>query len=74
MIAWSSKKQLIVAMLSIEYEYREAGVATCEAIWLMWLPKDLQVEVSDPTMIYCNNLSSIQLVRNPVFHARTKHI
>ena len=24
--------------------------------------------------IYCENLSSIQLARNPVFHARTKHI
>ena len=25
-------------------------------------------------MIHCDNLSSIQLVKNPVFHARTKHI
>ena len=25
-------------------------------------------------VIYCDNLSSIQLARNPVFHARTKHI
>ena len=24
--------------------------------------------------LYCDNLSSIQLARNPVFHARTKHI
>ena len=47
---------------------------TCEAIWIKRLLKDLQVEVSDPTTIYCDNLSSIQLVKNPVFHARTKHI
>ena len=46
----------------------------CEAIWLKRLTKDLQEEVSDPTTIYCNNLSSMQLVKNPVFHARTKHI
>jgi hypothetical protein len=25
-------------------------------------------------VIYCDNLSSIQLAKNPVFHARTKHI
>jgi hypothetical protein len=25
-------------------------------------------------MIYCDNLSSNQLAKNPVFHARTKHI
>ena len=24
--------------------------------------------------IYCDNLSNIQLAKNPVFHARTKHI
>ena len=47
---------------------------TCEAVWLKRLPKDLQVEVSDPTMIYYDNLNSIQLAKNPIFHARTKHI
>jgi hypothetical protein len=34
----------------------------------------LHEEVSDPTVIYYDNLSSIQLAKNPVFHARTKHI
>ena len=38
------------------------------------LLKDLQEEGSDPTTIYYNNLSNIQLVKNPVFHSRTKHI
>ena len=47
---------------------------TCEAIWLKRLLKDLLVEESDPTTIYCDNLNSIQLAKNPVFHARTKHI
>ena len=41
--------------------------------WVRLL-KDLHVEVSDSTTIYCDNLSSIQLMRNPDFHARTKHI
>jgi hypothetical protein len=73
-IAWSSKKQPTVALWSTEAEYRGAVVATCEAIWLIWLLKDLHEEVSDPTVIYSDNLSSIQLVKNSVFHARTKHI
>ena len=38
------------------------------------LLKDLQEEVLDPTTIYCDNLSSIQFAKNPVFLARTKHI
>ena len=73
-IAWSSKKQPTVALLSTEAEYRGAAVATCEAIWLKRLLKNLQVEVSDPTTIYRDNLSNIQLAKNLVFHARTKHI
>jgi hypothetical protein len=73
-VAWSSKKQPIVALSSTEAEYRGAAVVTCEAIWLKRLLKDLHEQVSDPTMIYCDNLSSIQLAKNPVFHTRTKHI
>ena len=32
------------------------------------------MEVSDLTMIYCANLSNIQLAKNTFFHAWTKHI
>ena len=28
----------------------------------------------DLKTVYCDNLSNIQLAKNPVFHARTKHI
>ena len=38
------------------------------------LLKDVEVEVFDPTVIYCDNLISIQLAKNLVFHSRTKHI
>ncbi|MCO5549319.1 hypothetical protein L7F22_002787 [Adiantum nelumboides] len=34
----------------------------------------LSTEVQDPVVIYCDNLSNIQLAQNLVFHARTKHI
>ena len=32
------------------------------------------MEVVDPILIYYDNISSIQLAKNLVFHARTKHI
>ena len=73
-IAWSSKKQPTIALSITEAEYQEAVIATCEAIWLKRLLKDLQVKVFDPTTIYSENLNNIQLVKNPVFHASTKHI
>jgi ribonuclease HI len=73
-IAWCSKKQPTVALSNTEAEYRGVVVATCEAVWLKQLLKDLHEEVFDPTVIYSDNLSSVQLAKNPVFHARTKHI
>ena len=32
------------------------------------------MEVADPIPIYCDNINSMQLAKNLVFHARTKHI
>ena len=49
-------------------------MVACEVVWLQKLLYDLDVQVDGPVVIYCNNMSSIQLARNPVFHARTKHI
>ena len=68
------KRQPIEALSSTEVEYRGAEVATCKAIWLKRLQKDLQMEMSNSMTIYCDNLNSIHLAKNPVFHARTKHI
>ena len=68
---WSSKKQPTVALSSTEAEYRGAAVAACEVAWLRTLLGDLGVHVDERVVIYCDNLSSIQLARNPVFHART---
>ena len=73
-VTWSSKKQPTVALLSTEAEYRGAAVAACEVAWLRTLLGDLGVQVDEQVVIHCDNLSSIQLARNPVFHARTKHI
>ena len=49
-------------------------MAVCEAVWLKRILKDLGVPIKDPTPLYCDNMSNIYLARNPVFHARTKHI
>ncbi|MCO5592024.1 hypothetical protein L7F22_046018 [Adiantum nelumboides] len=73
-VTWSSKKQPTIALSSTEVEYRGAAIAACEVAWLEMLLQDLEIQVQDPVVIYCDNLSSIQLARNPVFHAHTKHI
>jgi len=73
-VTWSSKKQPTVALSSTEAEYRGAAMAACEVVWLRKLLGDLGLHVDRHVVIYCDNLSSIQLGRNLVFHAQTKHI
>ncbi|MCO5591222.1 hypothetical protein L7F22_045203 [Adiantum nelumboides] len=73
-VTWSSKKQPTVALSSIEAEYRGAIVAACEVAWLEMLLQDLEMQVQDLVVIYYDNLSSIQVAQNPVFHAHTKNI
>ncbi|MCO5611787.1 hypothetical protein L7F22_066046 [Adiantum nelumboides] len=61
-------------MFNTEEEYRGAVVAACQVAWLEMLLQDLEIQVQDPVVIYCDNLGSIQLGWILVFHACTKHI
>ena len=72
-ISWSSKKQAIVALSSIEVEYRGAAITTCEEVWIRSLLADLGEYIDGVVTIWCDNMSNIQLAKNPVFHAMTKH-
>ena len=73
-ISWLSKKQPTVATSSCEAEYRAAFTATVECVWLRRLMADLDVGQDSPTTIFTDSQSALAVARNPVFHARTKHI
>eukprot|EP01018_Ginkgo_biloba_P009783 Gb_07759 [translate_table: standard] len=73
-VTWSSEKQPIVALSSTEAEYKAAAVVASEAIWLKQVLDDMGLDQEDATKLYCDNQSTIKLAKNPVFHARTKHI
>jgi hypothetical protein len=45
-----------------------------ESTWLKQLMEDLHQPTECQVSIFYDNLSSIRLAENPVFHARTKHI
>jgi hypothetical protein len=73
-VSWSNKKQPTVALSSTEAEYIGATITACEVVWLQKLLSDLGQSMDAHVVIYCDNISSILLANNPVYHARTKHI
>ncbi|GAU48976.1 hypothetical protein TSUD_245670 [Trifolium subterraneum] len=74
LISWKSKKQNVVSRSSSEAEYQALAQATCEAQWLLYVLKDLQVNHNFPIVLYCDNQSALHIAANPFFHERTKHI
>ncbi len=73
-VSWSSKKQPTVALSSTKAKYRGATIVACEVVWLQKLLTDLGLSVNAHVVIYCDNISSILLANNPIYHAKTKHV
>ncbi|XP_075664017.1 secreted RxLR effector protein 161-like [Castanea sativa] len=73
-VSWSSKKQPIVTLSTTEAEFVAAIACACQAIWLKKILEELKFKEDGPTLIYCDNSSTIKLSKNPVLHGRSKHI
>ena len=52
-----------------------AAVQCCkEALWLQEFLKELPINTTLPVTIYCDNQSTIRVIKDPIAHFRTKHI
>lgn len=74
LVTWASKKQQSVALSSCEAEFMAATSATCQGIWIRRLLSEITGSMIDPAMLYVDNKAALALMRNPVFHGRSKHI
>lgn len=74
LICWSAKKQCGASRSSIEAKYRSVVIATAELYWLCILFKEVQIPLPSAPILWGDDVSTLSLAANPIFHARTKHI
>jgi hypothetical protein len=73
MISWRATRSSSVSLSSCEAELYAATMAAQELRWLTMLLNELHCPQAHP-VLWCDNQSAIALTKDPVFHARTKHI
>nr|GFA62053.1 ribonuclease H-like domain, reverse transcriptase, RNA-dependent DNA polymerase [Tanacetum cinerariifolium] len=73
-ITWCTQKQPTMALSSCESEFMAATGAACQALWLKLLLSELTGWKEERITLKVDNVLAIALVRNPVFHGRSKHI
>ncbi|CAO2146167.1 unnamed protein product [Urochloa humidicola] len=73
-VSWQSQKQRVVALSSCEAEYIAAATAACQGVWLAKMLGELRKEDARTFELRIDNQSAIALIKNPVFHERSKHI
>nr|GEY67518.1 putative ribonuclease H-like domain-containing protein [Tanacetum cinerariifolium] len=73
LISWQCKKQTIVATSTTEAEYVVATSYCWQVLWIQNQMLDYGFNFMN-TKIYIDNESTICIVKNLVFHSKTKHI
>jgi len=73
-ISWCTKKQPVESLSTCEYEYIAGCLATCQAVWLDFVLKELNIKVCKPIVLFIGNKSTINLANNHVLHGRSKNI
>ncbi|KAH9669014.1 hypothetical protein KPL70_021617 [Citrus sinensis] len=73
LISWKSSLQSVVALSSTEAEFIATTEAVKEAMWLRGLLNELWLS-QKTVQVFCDNQSAIHLVKNQMYHERTKHI
>jgi len=74
LISWSVKKQPVVSRSSTEAEYDCLALVTAEVYWLRMLLCELKISLQAAPVVWCDNISTLALASNPIFHAQSKHI
>jgi len=73
-IIWQSRRQPTVALSTTEAEYMALTEASKEVKWIRTFLAELGYGSTKSTVVNTDNQGALALAKNPVSHARSKHI
>ncbi|GKA43065.1 putative reverse transcriptase, RNA-dependent DNA polymerase [Tanacetum coccineum] len=73
LISWQCKKQTVVANSTTKAEYVAASNCCGQVLWIQNQMLDYGYNFMN-TKIFIDNESTIFIVKNPMFHSKTKHV
>ena len=73
LVSWMSKKQNFVSLSTAEAEYIATGSCCTQFLWIKKLFHDNGIP-RDTMCGFYDNISAINLSKNPVQHSKSKHI
>ena len=74
LMTWRNKKQNAVSLSSAKAKCHVLHHATTELTWLKIVLSELGFGLKKPMVLFCNNMTTIEIANNLVQHDQTKHI
>lgn len=59
---------------SIESEYKALALVTTKLLWLKYVLYARRLPLPHKPIVYCDNISTQHLAKNPIMHSQTKNI
>lgn len=72
-IIWNAKKQHTISHSSAKAEYHSLASTSKELTWILFILRDIGICFLQPLVLFCDNISTLCMIINPIFHTHTKH-
>lgn len=63
-----------MARSTAEAEYRAVTTTIAELLWIFYVLQDFDIGCSGSIVLMCDNKSTLQMLKNPTHHEKTKYI
>ncbi|XP_058775305.1 secreted RxLR effector protein 161-like [Vicia villosa] len=73
-VAWSLRKEPVMALSSRGTEYIDDSLCACQATWMVKLFEEITDKYHGAITIKIDSMLAINLAKNPISHGRSKHI